>query len=77
MSRKNKVPFPCDECGLAYAPLYEPLQIARERLEFHVSVAKSGRPANYCRPCLADKLRLLAKELAEEWPDEIIWGLKL
>lgn len=72
MNYKKPTRFQCDECGKRYETIYDPLRIAREGLVFHVGVSKSTRPANYCRPCLADKLRILADEISDEWPDLVM-----
>ena len=72
MRYKDRCQFQCDECGQRYETVHDPLRVAREELEFHVGVSKSHRPANYCRPCLADKLRLLADEISDEWPDLVM-----
>lgn len=72
MKYKERNQFQCDECGQRYETIYDPLRISREELEFHVGVSKSRRPANYCRACLAKKLRLLADEISDEWPDVVM-----
>ncbi len=66
MNYKKRTRFQCDECGGRYETIYDPLRIAREELVFHVGVSKSKRPANYCRPCVANKLQVVADQISNE-----------
>jgi len=72
MGNLPKITFQCDECGNHFEVTPDKLLIPKEGLEFHVGVTKCRHPANYCRVCLADKLRLLADEILETWPDYVL-----
>ena len=72
MGNLPKITFQCDECGNHFEVTPDKLLIPKEGLEFHVGVTKRRHPANYCRVCLADKLRLLADEILETWPDYVL-----